>query len=123
MEPAEIAGFGVVVIAFATTLPPVSRLFIGWFGPRGLASIVFGLLLLEETESVQGVGEQLFAVIALTVTASVVLHGATAAPGAAAYGGWVRSSEAAADTGEPEMAMPRSRWERRARNTSLFRSR
>ncbi|MGB3733458.1 MAG: cation:proton antiporter [Ilumatobacter sp.] len=96
-----------------TPLPLVSRLFVGWFGPRGLASIVFGLLLLEETQSVEGVGEQLFAVIALTVVASIVLHGATAAPGAAAYARWVRRNEEMMDAAEEDMAMPRSRWARR----------
>ena len=29
-----------------TPVPPVDRLFIGWFGPRGLASIVFEVLIL-----------------------------------------------------------------------------
>ncbi len=97
-----------------TPLPLVSRLFVGWFGPRGLASIVFGLLLLEETDSVEGVGEQLFAVIALTVVASIVLHGATAAPGAAAYARWVQRHEEMMSPGDDDMEMPRSRWARRS---------
>lgn len=59
--------------------------FVGWFGPRGLASIVFGILLLEE--ELDG-ADQLFGVIALTVLASVVLHGLSATPLAAAYGRW-----------------------------------
>jgi NhaP-type Na+/H+ or K+/H+ antiporter len=50
-------------------------LFIGWFGPRGLASVVFALLTLE---GLGPAGRELVAVIALTVTASVVLHGVTA---------------------------------------------
>lgn len=97
-----------------TSLPFVSRLFVGWFGPRGLASIVFGLLLLEDTEAMEGAGEQLFAVIALTVTASIVLHGATAAPGAAAYARWAKRNED--DMGpEPDgMEVPRTRWARRS---------
>lgn len=96
-----------------TSLPLVSKLFIGWFGPRGLASIVFGLLLLEETREVADVGEQLFAVIALTVTASIVLHGATAAPGAAAYARWVQANSDVMPEDHEDMAMPRSRWARR----------
>ena len=43
---------------------------------------MFGLLLLEDTEAISDVGEQIFGVIALTVAASILLHGATAAPGA-----------------------------------------
>jgi sodium/hydrogen antiporter len=52
-------------------------LFIGWFGPRGLASVVFALLALEGLDSA---GRELVAVIALTVTLSVVLHGISARP-------------------------------------------
>jgi NhaP-type Na+/H+ or K+/H+ antiporter len=58
-------------------------LFIGWFGPRGLASLVFALLALEEL----GTGaEQAVSVIGLTVFLSVVAHGLSAAPLAARYG-------------------------------------
>lgn len=59
--------------------------FIGWFGPRGLASILFGLLLLKNDFAVE---DQLFGVVAWTVLFSVVLHGATAAVGARRYGTW-----------------------------------
>jgi NhaP-type Na+/H+ or K+/H+ antiporter len=62
-----------------------TTLFVGWFGPRGLASILFGLLLLEEELSS---ADELFAIIAWTVVASVFLHGATASWGARAYGRW-----------------------------------
>ena len=59
-------------------------LFVGWFGPRGLASVVFGLLALED------LGEQAarpaVAVIAFTVLLSVVAHGLTAEPLAKRYG-------------------------------------
>ncbi len=65
-------------------LPTVA--FISWFGPRGLASMVFGLLLLEETGLDEG--NDLFAVIATVIVASVVLHGVTAAPLAERYGAW-----------------------------------
>ena len=51
--------------------------FIGWFGPRGLASVIFALLTLEELEHA---GQEVVAVIALTVLASVVLHGLSAGP-------------------------------------------
>jgi len=57
--------------------------FIGWFGPRGLASVLFTLIILE------GAGvpdsDSLLAAVALTVTLSIVLHGLTAAPLASAY--------------------------------------
>jgi NhaP-type Na+/H+ or K+/H+ antiporter len=52
-------------------------LFIGWFGPRGLASVIFALLALED---LHGAGTEVVAVIALTVLLSVVAHGLTANP-------------------------------------------
>lgn len=59
-------------------------LFVGWFGPRGLASLVFALLALEELgESDAGLA---VTVIAATVFLSVVAHGASAAPLAVRYG-------------------------------------
>ncbi|MEL7974620.1 cation:proton antiporter [Isoptericola sp. F-RaC21] len=51
--------------------------FIGWFGPRGLASVVFALLALED---LHGVASDVVAVIALTVLLSVVAHGFSAGP-------------------------------------------
>ncbi len=58
--------------------------FIGWFGPRGLASVVFALLALEDLgEHDAGPAVE---VIAVTILLSVVLHGATAEPLARRYG-------------------------------------
>ena len=97
-----------------TGLPPATRLFLGWFGPRGLASIVFGLLLLEDVEEIEGAGDELFGVIALTVVLSIVLHGASAAAGARRYGELAASVEAMADHEPmPDEQMPASRWARR----------
>jgi NhaP-type Na+/H+ or K+/H+ antiporter len=64
-------------------LDRTSVAFIGWFGPRGLASIVFAIVALEDLGSENTT--QLLKVVTLTVLASVVLHGATAAPLAARY--------------------------------------
>jgi NhaP-type Na+/H+ or K+/H+ antiporter len=58
-------------------------LFVGWFGPRGLASLVFALLALEELGSV---ADDAVAVIGVTVLLSVLAHGGSAAPLAARYG-------------------------------------
>lgn len=52
-------------------------LFVGWFGPRGLASVIFALLALEDLHDA---GTEVVAVIALTVLLSVVGHGLTANP-------------------------------------------
>ena len=58
-------------------------LFVGWFGPRGLASLVFALLALEELGPA---ADEALVVIGLTVLLSVLTHGFTAAPLAARYG-------------------------------------
>jgi NhaP-type Na+/H+ or K+/H+ antiporter len=54
-----------------------ARLFIGWFGPRGLASIVFGILVLDE--GLPG-NNTLAEAVVCTVVLSVIAHGATANP-------------------------------------------
>lgn len=69
-----------------TGLRPPTLAFLGWFGPRGLASILFALTVLEETDG--SPQDDLFVVVAWTVLASVVLHGATASWGARRYGAW-----------------------------------
>jgi sodium/hydrogen antiporter len=56
---------------------------VGWFGPRGLASVVFALLALEELDS--PAARHAIAFITVTVLISVVVHGATADPLATRY--------------------------------------
>ena len=65
-------------------LRPTSIAFLGWFGPRGLASILFALLIVEEDRL--ETGPFLVAVVAVTVLASTVLHGLTSYPLALWYG-------------------------------------
>jgi sodium/hydrogen antiporter len=60
--------------------------FLGWFGPRGLASIVFLLILLEETELPER--PLMAAVVTWTVTLSVYAHGLTAWPATNRYADW-----------------------------------
>jgi len=64
--------------------------FIGWFGPRGLASVVFSLIAIEELAATP-VAEPILEVVTLTILGSVVLHGVTAKPLAALYGRRVRA--------------------------------
>ena len=64
-------------LQFATTM------FLSWFGPRGLASLIFALLVTREHMFPHG--EQLFTIAMLTATLSIVAHGVTAVPGAAWY--------------------------------------
>ncbi len=61
-----------------------SMLFIGWFGPRGLASILFLLIAVEHEE--MGRLSEIEAIVYVTVFLSIILHGATAAPLSKLYG-------------------------------------
>lgn len=65
---------------------PLTILFMGWFGPRGLASIVFLVIAMEGLEAEAIPTGPLPAAIAWTVLLSVILHGLTARPFAARYG-------------------------------------
>ena len=72
-----------------TGVRPQTLAFVGWFGPRGLASIVFALNLVEDS----GLRETnaIVTTVAVTVGLSVLLHGLTGVPGAKAYGAWFTS--------------------------------
>jgi NhaP-type Na+/H+ or K+/H+ antiporter len=74
----------VALSLLGTRLRGVSVLFAGWFGPRGLASIVLGLVVVEEAPLLAGRAE-IELVVTLVVILSVLLHGVTAAPLSAAY--------------------------------------
>jgi sodium/hydrogen antiporter len=76
-----------VGMALLGTRPrPVTVGFLGWFGPRGLASIVFALDLVGESGLEEG--PRIVVVVGFTVVLSVVLHGLSAAPAARRYGQW-----------------------------------
>lgn len=75
--------------------------FIGWFGPRGLASIVFALLTLEDLHDVRGPVDRVVATIVLTVLLSVLLHGLTAQPFARRYAATHRLDQERVEEPEP----------------------
>ena len=70
------------------------KLFIGWFGPRGLASIVFAVMVLNS--GVEGSGTLAMTAVC-TIILSVILHGITANPWAEAYGDRRASREGGSD--------------------------
>jgi sodium/hydrogen antiporter len=71
--------------------------YIGWFGPRGLASIVFAGVVVEA--AIPG-SSDVTDVVLLTVAFSLVAHGVTAAWGARRYAGWFARAAAR----DPEIA-------------------
>ena len=69
----------VAVALLGAGLDRFSVAFVGWFGPRGLASVIFALITLEELGSA---GHDVVAVMSLTILLSVVAHGISAVPAA-----------------------------------------
>ena len=61
--------------------------FLGWFGPRGLASIVFAVLIVEES-GVLPHESLVLTTVYVTIGLSVLVHGVSAAPLARRYGSW-----------------------------------
>ena len=76
----------VAVAMLGTGMRRVTVGFLGWFGPRGLASIVFVLILVERTDLPER--PLLLDVVTWTVALSVYAHGLTAWPGANRYADW-----------------------------------
>lgn len=76
-----------------TRLSNATVLFMGWFGPRGLASIVLGLVYLEEEIRLPGEETIKLAVI-VTVLLSIFCHGFSTLPGIERYSRRVQSLSA-----------------------------
>ena len=83
-----------------TGLATPTLLYVGWFGPRGLASIVFAGVVVEQAVPAASVMTD---VVLLTVALSLVVHGVTAAWGARRYAAWFERA-AALDPAIPEAA-------------------
>jgi sodium/hydrogen antiporter len=76
-----------VAIALAGSgLDRATLAFVGWFGPRGLASVVFGLIAVDSLAPAES--KVVLAAVTLTVALSVLLHGVTASPLATRYGAY-----------------------------------
>ena len=69
----------VLVSLVRTDLPMSDRWFIGWFGPRGIGTVVLGLLVINRGEIENT--ELISTVVVVTVTLSLLLHSLTVAPG------------------------------------------
>jgi sodium/hydrogen antiporter len=76
----------VAIATVGTRARPPTIGFLGWFGPRGLASIVFAVIVLEDSQLPDE--QTILLAIYLTVGLSILLHGITAAPLADRYGRW-----------------------------------
>lgn len=93
-------GYAVVSLTVVRMLPVALSLigthpraptaaFLGWFGPRGLATIVFVILIFEEPGVLPN-EDLLLDTAIITVALSVLAHGVSAAPLAGRYADWSR---------------------------------
>ena len=79
-----------------TDASPLTRLFFGWFGPRGLATALFALLVVPVIGG--EFAEQILFIAINTVWISALLHGVSAAPGARWYARRVAAMGACAES-------------------------
>lgn len=83
----------VEVSMLRSSLRRPTLLYLGWFGPRGLASIIFATLIVEEAR-LPGTG-LIIVIMAATVGLSVIAHGVTAYWGSNRYADWYEGKVAA----------------------------
>jgi NhaP-type Na+/H+ or K+/H+ antiporter len=75
----SIVRMGPIWLSLAGTgLKLKDKLFLGWFGPRGLASILFTLIMMDEFDFPNE--QELLACVSLTVALSILMHGLSAIP-------------------------------------------
>ena len=80
----------VAIALLGSRLRAPTVLFIGWFGPRGLASVVLALVVLEDDRQLTNVDAIVLTTL-VTVILSIVLHGFSAKPLSRIYGAWASS--------------------------------
>lgn len=91
VRPAAIA-----ISLIGSDASPTTRLFFGWFGPRGLATALFALLVVEQID--HQYAEPILAVAINAVWISALLHGLSAVPGAKWYAARVQRMGDCAET-------------------------
>lgn len=87
----------VAISLIGTGLKLPTVLYIGWFGPRGLASLVFASTVVVESDATAA--PFVIAVVSVTVAMSVVVHGVSAVPLSRIYARWFRRT----DSEDPSM--------------------
>jgi NhaP-type Na+/H+ or K+/H+ antiporter len=91
LRPASIA-----LALIGQRLSGATVAFLGWFGPRGLATVVFVLVAAEELEGVPPIVSE---TVTAVVLASIIAHGLSAVP----MTSWLAARNAAMPEGMPEM--------------------
>jgi sodium/hydrogen antiporter len=99
----------IAISLIGVRLRPDTVAFMGWFGPRGLASVVFTLVSVEALHESGAAFDALVEVATWTILLSIVAHGLTARPLAGAYGRRIQDAD-----GLPELSdAPEPRVRRR----------
>ncbi|MCO6450312.1 MAG: cation:proton antiporter [Caldilineales bacterium] len=106
----------VAISLIGAKVHPITTLFIGWFGPRGLASILY-IFTVIETEELHGVN-LIFDVAMVTILFSIFLHGISASPAARFYGDFIAKHQ----TQQPDAAEHRAVSEMPVRSPEVGRS-
>jgi NhaP-type Na+/H+ or K+/H+ antiporter len=102
---ARLLPVAIAMIGSGARTPTVA--FLGWFGPRGLASIVFAVIVVEEAH-LPG-AQTILVTTYVTIGLSVVAHGITAAPLAKRYARWYESHPPDDRPGMESVPAPRPR--------------
>lgn len=83
-----------------TDASPPTRIFFGWFGPRGLATALFALIVVDKITG--EFGEAILHIAVNTVWISALVHGLSAAPGARWYASIIGKMGDCAETGHAQ---------------------
>jgi NhaP-type Na+/H+ or K+/H+ antiporter len=84
--------------------------FIGWFGPRGLASVVFGLIAIDSLAPADA--HLVLGAVTVTVTLSVIAHGISGSPLAQRYGSLAQQLHQSRPEHKPTTALSARRLSR-----------
>jgi sodium/hydrogen antiporter len=115
----NIAVYGILSLTVVRMLPVAVALigtrartktvaFLGWFGPRGLASIVFTVIVADETNLPHI--STIITTVAFTIVVSVYAHGITARPLTARYADWFHGHPRDERPPMEDGSAPAQRW-------------
>jgi NhaP-type Na+/H+ or K+/H+ antiporter len=110
----------VALAMIGSGLNRVSVLYLGWFGPRGLASIIFAGLIVEGSEIPHA--SLIVTVAMVTVGVSVYAHGATSWIGSESYANWWERHEAITHEPAEKRTVPHVNVPQRSRAVGMARA-
>ena len=96
---AVLRGFAVNLAMIGSRLHPTTVAFMGWFGPRGLASIISAGLVVQD--AVLDSSDLIVALTMVTVGLSIYAHGAASWRGSESYGRWYAGQQNGQQSQDP----------------------